>query len=262
MCDLLGVSSRQPVTIEMSFKKLLERACHANPDGWGAVFYRDEDAYVFREPRPGGDSQLAAILANCGIPSHLIISHIRKATQGDISIRNTHPFTRELGGRRHSFAFNGDVPAAYDLKLQSDRFLPIGTSDAEYAYCYLLNLLAAAGGTDDVSRTASILQSFGLQLSAMGPANFLYSDSQRLYAFSSRRRHPDGEYPPGMHMLTRQCHQAPLSVSCVGLKVSPTVELAQQIVLLSSVPLSEEGWSPLAENQLMVVENGGVLETL
>ena len=261
MCDLLGVCSRQPVAIEMSFKKLMERAKSVNPDGWGSVFYRGADAYVFREPRPGGGSPLAENLSQCGIPSQIIISHIRKATQGEVSLRNTHPFTRELHGKINSFAFNGDVPDAFDLKLQSDRYTPIGTSDAEHAYCYLLNLLAA-GDTHDTDRTASILHTFGKQLAGMGPANFLYSDSQCLYVFASRRRHPDGEYPPGVYLLARQCSQTPVSIPYDGLKVESSNTLPQEIALFSSVPLSDESWIPMEENQLVTVKDGQIQKIL
>ncbi len=261
MCDLLGVSSRQPVTIEMSFKKLMERAKTHNPDGWGSVFYRGADAYIFREPRPGNGSPLAANLAQCGIPSELIISHIRKATQGEVSLRNTHPFCRELNGRLHSFAFNGDIPDIFTLPLPSTRFQSIGTSDAEYAFCHVLNTLAA-GDTDDYKRSAEILYQFGLQLSQMGPANFLYSDAHCLYVFGSRRRSPAGEFPPGLYTLSRQCEQTPVSIPYDGLKVESTNTRPQEITLFSSVPLSDEDWHPMAENQLVTTKNGGIIGVL
>jgi len=261
MCDLLGVSSRQPVTIEMSFTKLMERAKTHNPDGWGSAFYRGSDAYIFREPRPGNGSRLADYLAKCGIASQLIISHIRKATQGEISIQNTHPFSRELNGRLHSFAFNGDIPAVYDIPLPSKRFMSIGDSDAEYAFCHILNKLAA-GDTEDSTRTAGILHHFGLLLSEMGPTNFLYSDSHCLYVFASRRRHPDGEYPPGVHYLCRQCRQTPASLPYEGIKLESTNALPQEVVLFSSVPLSDEAWTPMPENQLIAARNGQISQIL
>lgn len=131
MCELLGVSSLHPVTLEMSFQSLMHRARLANPDGWGAVFHEQNDAYVFREPRPANNSQLAKLLGQCGIESRLVLSHIRKATTGPIELRNTHPFTREIHGRLHSFAFNGDVPGVFNLGLTLGQFSPIGETDGE-----------------------------------------------------------------------------------------------------------------------------------
>jgi len=48
MCELLGLSARYPVTLEMSLQKLMQRESLSNPDGWGAVFYEKNDVYVFR----------------------------------------------------------------------------------------------------------------------------------------------------------------------------------------------------------------------
>jgi glutamine amidotransferase len=122
----------------MSFWKLMQRAELSNPDGWGVVFYEKNNAYVFREPRPASHSRLANFLAECGIQSHLVLSHIRRATTCPIELRNTPPFMREFNRRMHSFAFNGNVPGIFDLCLASNRFLPIGDTDGELAFCRLL----------------------------------------------------------------------------------------------------------------------------
>jgi glutamine amidotransferase len=266
MCNLLGVSALHPVTLETSFQALRSHAYPAMPDGWGAVFYEKNDAYVFREPRPACDSRLADLLARSGVESKLVLSHIRKATGGDIELRNTHPFTREVNGRLHSFAFNGDVPDVFNIKLATNRFLPMGNTDGEYAFCWLLQQLASENTDNDWTRTASILEALGRQLSDNGPANFLYSDSIRLYAFASRRRHPDGEYPPGLYHLSRHCNHEKSVLPEIGLQVQSSQmaeqsETAQSLVLLASIPLSDEAWIPFAENQLLVVEKGRILNT-
>ncbi len=259
VCDLLGISSRYPAMIELSFQKLMERTETVNSNGWGAVFYEKNDAYVFREPRPGSVSRLAGLLGHCGVESSLAISHIRKATGGAVELRNTHPFTREIHGRLHSFAFNGDVPGVFDLDLISDRFWPIGETDGEYAFCWLLDQFASSDSNGDWRQTAEDLQSLGCRLAEMGPANFLYSDSLRLYAFASRRRHKDGEYPPGLYHLCRRRTQQAESVPCVGLNVESSRQPEQELTLTASVPLSDEHWIPFEPNQLLVIENGRIL---
>ncbi len=245
--------------IEMSFQKLMERAETVNSDGWGAVIYEKNDAYVFREPRLADTSRLAGLLGMCGVESSLAISHIRRATGGAAELRNTHPFTREIHGRLHSFAFNGDVPDVFDLDLISDQFLPIGETDGEYAFCWLLQQFANSDVDDDWRRMASTLQSLGCRLADMGPANFLYSDSLRLYAFASRRRHRDGEHPSGLYHLRRHCDSQKESIPRVDLNVESSTQTEQELTLISSVPLSDERWIPFEPNQLLVVENGRVL---
>ena len=256
MCELLGVSSLRPVTLEISFQKMIERADAGHPDGWGAVFYDKNDTYLFREPRPASDSRLASLLGQCGVESSLIISHIRRATTGAIELRNTHPFTREIQGRVHSFAFNGNVPDVFDLDLTMDRFCPVGDTDAEYAFCWILEWLMAEAVDGDAKQTAAVLQSCGEQLAEMGPANFLYSDSLNLFAFASRRSHADGVHPPGLHFLSRRCEQTEETIACFGLSIDSPSNGEQRLGLVASVPLSDEVWTPLEENQLMILRDG------
>ncbi len=256
MCELLGVSSLQPVTLEMSLQTLISHANILNPDGWGIVFYEKNDGYVFREPRPAHTSQLTDLVANSDLESQLVVSHIRKATSGGVELQNTHPFTREVGGQLHSFAFNGDIPGIFDSNLARKCYQPIGTTDAEYAFCFLLEMLEHIECSVDA---ISVIKMFGDKLATLGPANFLYSDSQRLYAYSSYRLGHDGEHFPGLHVIKRQCEYNHEDYPIAGLKLSPTSKTEQQLVLIASVPLSDENWIPLAGCQLMVIERGCVL---
>ncbi len=50
-------------------------------------------------------------LSSC-LPTRLLISHIRHATRGALSLANTQPFGREFGGRTHLFAHNGRLEGA------------------------------------------------------------------------------------------------------------------------------------------------------
>ena len=97
------------------------------------------------------------------------------------------------------------------------------------------------------------------RLATLGPANFLYSDSQRLYAFASRRCHSDGLHPPGLYHNTRHCDQQQRSIPCVGLSIQSVSVIAQTLTLIASVPLSDETWIPFEENQMLVIENGEIL---
>ena len=85
--------------------------------------YRDRDGLTFPRPRQSrslrrndpygaltaGDSAWLSFIEHQHVASCSVISHIRRATTGDISLANTQPLTRELGGRMHVFAHNGRV---------------------------------------------------------------------------------------------------------------------------------------------------------
>ena len=68
-----------------------------------------------------------------------MIAHIRKATQGGVTIENTHPFIREIWGQNWVFAHNGNLKELPDM---SESFCqPIGSTDSETAFCYMAEYL-------------------------------------------------------------------------------------------------------------------------
>jgi hypothetical protein len=145
MCELLALSSSRPVNLTFSLETLAARwgAAGSAHDGWGVAFYQGTDVALFREPAAAADSALVRFLETEGPATHLAISHIRHATQGGESLANTQPFVRELGGRAHVFAHNGDLPGIYScdaLALGSHR--PVGQTDSERAFCVLLERLS------------------------------------------------------------------------------------------------------------------------
>ena len=52
---------------------------------------------------------MATFLQGYPLKSRNIIAHVRKATIGEVSLENAHPFIRELWGRQWVFAHNGDL---------------------------------------------------------------------------------------------------------------------------------------------------------
>ena len=56
----------------------------------------------------------------------------------------------------------------------------------------------------------ALLVAFAADMRALGPANFLYSDGDTLFAHGHRRIHSDGEpaEPPGLWLLERVCMSA------------------------------------------------------
>ena len=60
-----------------------------------------------------GDSEWIQFIANHDLRSQFVIAHTRKATRGTRSYPNAQPFVRELAGRAHFFAHNGDLPGIF-----------------------------------------------------------------------------------------------------------------------------------------------------
>jgi predicted glutamine amidotransferase len=239
-------------------------AAGSSHDGWGVAFYQGCDVALFREPAAAADSALVHFLETEGPATRLAISHIRHATQGGVSLANTQPFVRELGGRTHVFAHNGNLPGIYRnevLALGSHH--PVGQTDSEHAFCVLLERLHEpwiTGGTPPtVEVRLSLLTAFASDLRELGPANFLYSDGDALFAHGHRRMQINSKRadPPGLWIRQRLCAPADPASDDRG-----CVSIAQEersVVWIASVPLTDDAWRPLAEGEVVAVRDGQTL---
>lgn len=267
MCELLALSSAQPVQLTFSLHTLASRGGGAGTahDGWGVAFYQGVDVALFREPTAASDSALVRYLETQGPSTNLAISHIRHATRGTVQFSNTQPFMRELGGHTHVFAHNGDLPGIEGSEvLALGSYRPVGQTDSEHAFCALLARMRTLWLEDtppSLEARLSLLASFAADLGVLGPANFLYADGDALFAHGHRRLQPASgrAEPPGLWTLHRHCAPAdPASDSQGGVAIASGERAS---VFIASVPLTDEAWRPLAEGELLAVRNGQVLSS-
>lgn len=202
MCELLGMSANVPTDICFSFAGLLERGGRTGPhrDGWGISFYEGKGARSFKDVLPSCESEVATLVRSYPIKSKSVISHIRQANRGGIKLENTHPFSRPLWGRNWTYAHNGQL-SNYQQTLQVKEQMPVGTTDSELAFCWLLERLAERYP----SKPKNIASAFRFaakkvnELRALGVFNMLLTDGVYVLAFCSNnltwitRRAPFGK---------------------------------------------------------------------
>ena len=265
MCELLAMSSMQPARLTFSLETLAAHGAASGRyrDGWGVAFYQSNDVALFREPTAAGESSLVRFLESHGPSSTLVISHIRRATHGAISLANTQPFARPLMSRMHVFAHNGNRPGIEDSQtLVFDQYRPIGTTDSEYAGCALFErmqvLWTASVPQPTLDVKLAVIAQFAAELRLLGPANFLYADGDTLFVHSHRRLNlATGEIkPPGLFLLSRRCANADQPAHVQGVSVAPGF---QEVVLVASVPLTAENWLPIAEGDVIAISAGRVI---
>jgi glutamine amidotransferase len=265
MCELLGLSSNEPATVSVSLPKLAEhgRISGTYNDGWGVGYYEGPDVRLMKDSTAVGESEWIQFIADHNLKSQLVIAHTRKATRGARSYPNAQPFQRELAGRAHLFAHNGDLPGIFESSaFRTDRFNPIGQTDSEIAFCVLLDQMAAVwtvpGATPALRDRFQIVSWFAGKLRKLGPANFLYSDGDVLFAHGHRRKHADtGKVEaPGLMSVQRQCQQEPIGSAASGLSIRGE---NQRLTLFASVPLTDEIWTPLAEGELVAAFDGQII---
>lgn len=267
MCELFAMSSRFPATVRLSLEEFSRHGGLAGPhkDGWGIAYYADRDVRLFKDIGSASDSACIHFIQDHPLSSTLVLSHIRKATQGGQALRNCQPFVRELGGAMHAFAHNGDLDReGLRSRLPLGMHRPVGESDSEYAFCALLERLRElwldAKGLPPLADRFAIVARFASQVRDLGPANFIYSDGDALFAHGHKRmRAGAGIRPPGLHVLSRRCARPGGKLDAPGLSISSEAG-DQEAVLVASVPLTHEaGWRPLGEGELIAARSGAVV---
>lgn len=261
MCELFCLSSRVPTRTTFSLERFAQRGGAGGPvDGWGIAFHEGHDVRLYKEPEPAADSSWLRFIQHRQLPSRLVLSHIRRATRGEVSLANTQPFVRELGGRMHVFAHNGRLDGIEDVR-QPHRFSPVGDTDSELAFCMLLERLVpiwSSGRVPSLDERRAVVARFAADMRRLGPANFLYADGEALFAHGHRRIQHGTIAPPGLWHLSRECSVDTDALAQAGVTIK-TDSQPQQIALLASVPLTNEPWRPLNEGELLAVANGQVL---
>ena len=254
------MSSRLPTTVDLSVEAFSRHGGLTGPhkDGWGIAYFEGLDVRLIRDTTAAADSDWVRFLGDHPLRSNLIISHIRRATVGETLLGNTQPSVRELGGRMHVFAHNGHLEGVRDLpSLRLGFHRPIGNTDSEYAFCALLarmEPLWLSDSTPTDNDRLAVVDFFARELRPLGPANFLYSDGDLLIAHGHRRTQSSGVIePPGLWMLQRSCPATGKGFHAEGLTVSPE---GQQVMLLASVPLTDEAWRPLEEGEILGIRSG------
>ena len=267
MCELLGMSAHHPASITISLNEFARHGGETGPhaDGWGVAFYEGPDANLIRESTPAADSVLMSTLRGYKLASEIVIAHIRRASFGPVELRNTHPFRRELAGRVHTFAHNGDLPGIEDRHQldQAGGALPVGTTDSEYAFCLLMQrmpgLWIGNQGVPGLRSRREVVIEFARQIGKLGSANFLYSDGDVLFVHGHVRTQADGSIQaPGLHYISVTCNYG------LGHSELATVTLEsdrlQKVTLVSTVPLNDGDWRPMQAGELLVLKGGEIID--
>lgn len=195
MCQLLGMNCNTPTDIVFSFTGFATRGGQTDEhkDGWGIAFFEGKGVRHFVDHQPAISSPIAQLIKQYPIKSKNVIAHIRKATQGEVMLENCHPFVREYWGQQWVFAHNGDLKEFYPTL--DGHFHPVGTTDSERAFCFLMQELARAfphqakDEQPSIEELQAVLQGLTKQIATFGTFNMLLSNGQALFVHCSTRLH-------------------------------------------------------------------------
>ncbi len=150
MCRLFGfrsaVLSRAHRSLVVAENALWQQAT-AHPDGWGLAYFHHGEPYLIKSEN-GAAGSPSFLRASESLASHAMVVHVRRATVGDLSPFNVHPFRHGRWVCAHNgtlFSFDrigprlvAEMPAELASRV-------LGTTDSETFFFWLLGCLARAG---------------------------------------------------------------------------------------------------------------------
>jgi glutamine amidotransferase len=240
-----------PTDICFSFEGFRRRGgqTDVHRDGWGIAFFEGAGCRAFIDVQPSADSPVAELVKHYPIRSTNVIAHIRKATQGQVALENTHPFMRELWGRYWIFAHNGNLK---DFMPEFDgSFLPVGSTDSEYAFCLILQTLRHQFplGRPGNGALFEVLLELTTRIAARGEFNFLLSNGDFLIAHCASN-------------LSYIVRQAPFAVAHlkdqdVSVDFSEVTTPHDRVAVIATLPLTDnEDWTTIAPQTLTLFVDG------
>ena len=252
MCQLLGMNANTPTDVMFSFTGFSTRA-EEHKDGFGIAFFEGAGVRLMVDAQSARHSPIAEMVRSYPIKSDNIIAHIRKATQGRVALENTHPFVRELWGRYWVFAHNGDLKN-FSPRLHA-AFRPVGETDSERAFCWLMQELAKAhASVPPIHELTATLKELAPVIAAHGTFNFTLSNGQALWAHCSTH----------LHHLVRQhpFAQASLQDEDVTVDFAQLTSANDRVAVVVTEPLTRnEAWSAFKPGELRVFVDGAPLES-
>lgn len=255
MCQLLGMNCNTPTDIVFSFTGFATRGglTDHHRDGWGIAFFEGSGVRTFVDHQAAVDSPVAALIKRYPIKSQHVIAHIRKATQGRVTLANCHPFVRELWGRYWVFAHNGDLKN-FTPTLDGP-FRPVGTTDSELSFCYILQELRRRFG-DTLPLLAELraaLREIVDGVASHGTFNMLLSDGSALFTHCSTNLY----YIVRQHPFTT----AKLSDEDLSVDFSEVTTSHDRVAVIVTQPLTDnEVWTQYQPGEMKVFVDGAVVD--
>lgn len=205
MCRLLGVVSREPISLDQAVAEEIEpftQQSELHRDGWGVAWYSAESG-----PRePLGNPRRPQIRRHLDVAREsaaydeavraatgpMMLVHLRRASPGlPLEIRNTHPFREG----ETVFAHNGQFDLSEGLRaaiLARGGRAPQGTTDSELFFSLIELHAREADPATAVQRAAAELTALSLTHSGRVPEamNCLFMTPDRMVAY---QQHDPGQ---------------------------------------------------------------------
>lgn len=253
MCQLLGMNCNTPTDIVFSFEgfRLRGGLTDRHADGFGIGFFENKGVRMFHDDKPSANSPVADLVKTYQIKSTNVIAHIRKATQGNVGLANTHPFIREMWGEYWLFAHNGHLESFQPA--EGKYYRPVGNTDSERAFCFILEQLRQRFERKPPADTLfAEIAGLTAQIRRYGLFNFMLSNGDILFVHASTL----------LYYIVRQAPfgEAHLIDNDMTIDFAAVTTPDDRVAVIATQPLTaNETWTQLAVNELVAFRDGDII---
>jgi transglutaminase-like putative cysteine protease/predicted glutamine amidotransferase len=230
------------------------------PYAWGLAWYPGDElaASVVKDPTSFSESAMSRVLHDWDrFHSTVFVGHLRGVAPR-VSQRDAQPFVRSYAGRQWLFAHSGDLHGNLALELSlggEPAFEPVGRTDSEHAFCWLLALLHQHGARRLADLGWEQLHTALQRVNALGNGHFVVSDGQDLAVYHDARRSEALFWTRRLPPHEGLCFAgAEFAVELDGAH-----DHERSFVLFSTKPLRGADWWPLEPGELRVANRGAVV---
>ena len=270
MCRLFGFRSVLQSQVHRSLVQADNALCtlsQQHPDGWGVAYYVEGTPHLTRSATSALSDRVFQKVSGV-VASETVLAHVRKATQGTLSVLNCHPFQHG----RWVFAHNGDVPnfaecrerLLQEVSPRLRRYI-LGDTDSEVIFFLVLTQLLRYGALSSRYEVSDVVSSLTTAL-------------DQVRAICDRPKVDGGE--PTRSLLTciltdggtmvgvqggKELHFSTHKTRCSDRGVcpslspsceSPTTDGQVNHLIFSSQPLSGENvWQAMAPGEVVAVDS-------
>ena len=250
MYRLFGFVANKEVDVCFSMHKAnnsFEYMGQRNPGGWGIGWYDKSCPHIEKYAEDASDSERFRSISK-EVKSKIFIAYVRKASCGNISDENSHPFQYD----KWIFAHNGTVVRD---KIMSRLIFPYNKNftsqpiDSEVYFRFILQCIDKEGNDveRDIRKAVQKIIDNGLVSSG---ANFILSDGKNLYGF---RYGNSQNY--SLYYLERDPGKVFHSQLGETKSLIDVKKLADEkaVIIASEKMTSNEDWEPLKNSELLII---------
>ena len=257
--DILTLSfdSLSSPSIEL---KLPEQLQTSHPLGWGIAWYPSDHqaAIVSKDPAARGmEVQMDALSDWANFRSTVYFCKAQGAARG-YTHHETQPFSRSFAGQDWIFLHNGDLDKARLRELHKDksRFLePLGKTDSELAFCYLLGKMMETDARKLSDVPNETLLHWFEQIDPLGSADICISDGITSACFcgtnSVRKLYYTRLTPPEPPRV--------FNSESALLYLNDPRDTYRTTLIITSCQFDNGQWITMQPGQLLIVRRGAIV---